>query len=201
MVNFNGYAQRLDSLVKKLFQEYQAAERKLKSANEYREYMKRSTDKLAVAEAEADYHRALSAKQNAFRALNSNRAKIAAIRKELSDEVSEAFAVNPEMVDTKALELLKSGIMGASDYARMYNKAVKEENPAMVRLVCKYAAETGEKNGNPELARIGSLGSSYTGENYLSRFDVMVNVYDRSISNPGLMDKWSELTAPLLDAE
>jgi hypothetical protein len=53
--------------------------------------------------------------------------------------------MNPALVDTKALELLKSGVCKPSDYQRLMDQAKEHENCTMQRLISKYAGDAAEQ--------------------------------------------------------
>ena len=62
-----------------------------------------------------------------------------ALRRELESDVRASSTVDPDAIDTNALELLKSGILTADDIFSMVNKY--DNNLTMLRLISKTAKE------------------------------------------------------------
>lgn len=65
------------------------------------------------------------------------------LRSNLKQELDKAGAADSGAIDMSALELLKSGIMNASDYVAMVEKF--NGNTTMKRIISKYATDASEK--------------------------------------------------------
>lgn len=214
MSNFNKYARKVDEIAKAAFEEYRKAEKTLAAAEEKaRQYPQRhgvvdAQYAAKSARAQADVLEAREAMRSAKRTFESHKSELAAIRKELASEIEDAFSVDPAKLDGNTLELLKSGILNASEYAKLMREAQAAGNPTMVRMIGKYAedaaAARGEKYGqNDETARtlraVSYESRQNTGSEHLKAFDYMADVYNRAVNNPGMIDHWGELTAETVE--
>ena len=155
MSQFNQYAQRLDAAFKTAREEYLTAWKNLQDAQKadreaqawraetYRgeNDLRRSRAKAKLLEAEHEFRATERRVWDEF-----DRQK-AAIRTDLEMEVRATTAANPDAVDSNAMELLKSGILGVDDYYTLVGKY--DANPTMLRLIAKYAKEAADdKNGD-----------------------------------------------------
>ena len=215
MSEFNHFAQKLNQIAQAAFAEYRRAEGAYKKAEEQRnKYPQRrgfvdAEYATKAARAEADFLEASEAMKAAQRTFESHKSEIAALRKELAAALEDHYAVDPAALDGATLELLKSGVLKASEYNKLMSKAQSDGNYTMARMIAKYAgdaaAERGEKYGqNDEQAR-ALRGISYTanqnnGDAYLETFDVMSECYSRCCRNPGLIQHWDALVAPDVEA-
>ena len=131
--------------------------------------------------------------------------KLAAIRRDYEKEMTKLFAVDPAKLDTASLELLKSGIMKPEEYASMFNQAANAGNVTMTRMISKYAAEAaakkyGENSSQArELRMIGYSGNLDPAKDRMDTFDGVVEIFRRTVDNPGMISHWDELTAQLLE--
>ena len=147
MSQYNKYAQRLDTAFKTAREEYMEAWNKLQAAQ------KANTDAQAwraeTYRGENDLRRQRARAQlleaeHTFKAAESrvwaefDRQK-EAIRRDLESEVRATSTVDPDAIDTNALELLKSGILTADDIFSMVDKY--DSNLTMLRLISKTAKE------------------------------------------------------------
>lgn len=147
MSKYNQYAKRLDTAFKTAREEYKEAWNKLQAAQ------KANTDAQAwraeTYRGENDLRRQRARAQlleaeHTFKAAESrvwaefDRQK-EEIRRDLESEVRATSTVDPDAIDTNALELLKSGILTADDIFSMVNKY--DNNLTMLRLISKTAKE------------------------------------------------------------
>ena len=147
MSKYNQYAKRLDTAFKTAREEYKEAWNKLQAAQ------KANTDAQAwraeTYRGENDLRRQRARAQlleaeHTFKAAESrvwaefDRQK-EEIRRDLESEVRATSTVDPDAIDTNALELLKSGILTADDIFSMVNKY--DSNLTMLRLISKTAKE------------------------------------------------------------
>ncbi len=215
MSKFNSYARKLDEIAKAAFEEYRKAEQAYKKAEEkQREYPQRggmvSPEYAAkAARAQADYLEAKAAYDNARRNFGAAEAKaIRELREGLETAVNDAYSVDPAKLDTATLELLKSGIMNASEYAKLMSAAQAADNPTMVRMIGKYAQDAADAmatkygQNDPkarELRNVTYQSRAYTGSTYLANFDTVTDVFNRCTRNPALIDKWGDLTGEMVE--
>ena len=147
MSQYNKYAQRLDTAFKTAREEYmeawnqlQAAQKANTDAQAWRAETYRGENDLRRQRAKAELLEA----EHTFKATESrvwaefDRQK-EAIRRDLESDVRASSTVDPDAIDTNALELLKSGILTADDIFSMVNKY--DSNLTMLRLISKTAKE------------------------------------------------------------
>lgn len=147
MSKYNQYAKRLDTAFKTAREEYKEAWNKLQAAQ------KANTDAQAwraeTYRGENDLRRQRARAQlleaeHTFKAAESrvwaefDRQK-EEIRRDLESDVRASSTVDPDAIDTNALELLKSGILTADDVFSLVNKY--DANVTMLRLISKHAKE------------------------------------------------------------
>ena len=143
MSRFNEYARKADAYAKAVFEEYAAAENKLKAAESKRNAYPRKNGlgyeyDAKAARYEAEYVEAKAEYEKLRREMRDYKVDgFKPIRSELEKALADAFAANPEHLDAATLELLKSGIMSADEYNRLMSKATADNNPTMVRLIAK----------------------------------------------------------------
>ena len=203
MSRFNEYARKADAYAKAVFEEYAAAESKLKAAESKRNAFPRKNGlgyeyAAKSARFEAEYQEAKAEYEKLRREMRDYKADgFKPIRKELETAISDAFAANPEHLDAATIELLKSGIM---------SKATADNNPTMVRVIAKYAkdrADQADADRNPDAARafraVAYKGSSVNGNSYLEAFDVMTSCFNRCMENTALMSYWDELNGEIVE--
>lgn len=215
MSKFKQYAQRADEAAREAFKVFQDAQEKLNKAEEKRrEYPKRaglvSDDYLAKsARAEADYQEA----KNNMRAATENMQivgeQMRGIRRDLAAELEKHYRADPAAIDAETLELLKAGILKPSEYSALYEKAGEAGNHTMQRLIGKYAQDAADAPDAKQrytaeeastLRIIGNDSRNVNGAEYLQGFDVIADVYNRCVRNPGLVRKWDMLTNEVIDA-
>lgn len=211
---FNSYAKKLDEQARAAFKAYRDAEAAYKKAEQKaREYPQRhgmvdAQYAAKSARAQADFLEAKQAYDTARRAFRDSDTQFNGMRSELAAAINDAYSVDPAALDSATLELLKSGIMNASEYTKLLEQAKANNNPTMVRMIGKYAADAakarGEKYGQndkeAQALRMAEYNSrSYTGGDRLQAFDNMVELYHRCTNNPGMIDHWNEFTAETVE--
>ena len=163
MSQYNKYAQRLDTAFKTAREEYmeawnqlQAAQKAERDAQAWRAETYRGENDLRRQRAKA----ALLEAEHTFKAAESrvwaefDRQK-EAIRRDLESEVRATSTVDPDAIDTNALELLKSGILTADDIFSMANKY--DNNITMLRLISKTAKELADDKQHTDAKTRGLL--------------------------------------------
>ena len=212
MSRFNEYARKADAYAKAVFEEYAAAESKLKAAESKRNAFPRKNGlgyeyEAKSARYEAEYQEAKAEYEKLRREMRDYKADgFKPIRKELETAISDAFAANPEHLDMATMELVRSGILSANEYSRLIDKAIEADNPTMVRVLSQYAsnraAEATQAN-DTDTARAYSAvaykGNSVNGNSYLEAFDVMTSCFNRCMNNTALMSHWDELNGEIVE--
>ena len=212
MSRFNEYARKADAYAKAVFEEYAAAESKLKAAESKRNAYPRKNGlgyeyAAKAAHYEAEYQEAKAEYEKLRREMRDYKADgFKPIRKELESAIADAFAANPEHLDANTMELLRSGIMSADEYNRLMSKATADNNPTMVRVIAKYAkdrADQADADRNTETARafraVAYKGNSVNGNAYLETFDAMTSCFNRCMNNTALIGHWDELCGEIVD--
>ena len=207
MSKFNAYAKEAETIAKERMTEYQAAIERLKKAEQARrDYPQRggivSADYAAKsARAEADYLEAKEAVRAAKAKMEAGKSELDRIKKVLAADIESSYAADPTQMDSATVELLKSGILKASEYERLYNHAAKAGNPTMMRLIGKYAndrATDEQKNLLPVdrsvLLSIAHSSRQVNGGEYLAGFHLIEDVFSRCIDNPTMINHFDELT-------
>ena len=214
MSKFNSYARKVDEIAKAAFEDYRKAEQAYKKAEEQaRKYPQRhgmvdAQYAAKSARAQADFLEAKQAFDAARRAFRDSDTQFNGMRRELAAAIDDAYSADPAQLDTATLELLKSGILTGSEYAKLLEQAKAASNPTMVRMIGRYAGEAakarGESHGMNDreatALRMAEYNSrSYTGGDRLQAFDNMVELYHRCTNNPAMIDHWDEFTAETVE--
>ena len=217
MSNYNKYAQKFNEIAKAAFAEAQKADDALTAAEDAkRQYPQRTgygitpDYNVKAAKAQAEYLEAEQQKRAVRDKMGYDyRNQVLKLREELQREIEADYRVKPEQIDTNALELLKSGIMSADEYAAMLQNAAANNNYTMARLVGKYAddaaAEVAKRYGvsdqkAKELRYVAIQAKQSHGDKWIDAFDYMLDVYDRATKNPYMRGQWDELCAATVDA-
>lgn len=159
MGKYSSFAQRLDTAYKDALDQFTKAWKKLMDAQEQFDEAQKwhfgetqaerdlntAKARIALAEAKQTFE---STGPSIWANFNQQRAQI---RKELEEAVRADGTANPDAVDNNALELLKSGIMTADEYAAFAEKY--DSNPTMLRFVAKYAREAADAMKDDPKAR------------------------------------------------
>lgn len=163
MSKYNEYAQRLDVAFKTAREEYmeawnqlQAAQKAERDAQAWRAETYRGENDLRRQRAKAELLEA----EHTFKATESrvwaefDRQKDA-IRRDLESEVRATSTVDPDAIDTNALELLKSGILTVDDVFSLVSKY--DDNITMLRLISKTAKELADDKKRTDAKTRGLL--------------------------------------------
>lgn len=214
MSKFNDYGKKVNEIAKDAFKKYREAEAAFKRAeDQQRQYPQRQgiVDAEYAAQSARAYADYLTAKetfkraQEAFRAHNT---EIADLRRQLAADLDAHYAADPAALDGNTLELLRSGILKASEYNRLIDKAQHDGNFTMARMVCKYAGDAATSAGKQygendsrarELRAISYRANDNNGANTLAAFDLMANVFQRATDNPHMIDSWDSLTGEVAE--
>lgn len=211
---YNSYqaAQERVTVAEQELEEAQAEERDVKRQNReriFKEMAEHNTKakRLAVQVAQDEVKRIESTR---FGLLD----RAAQIRKELSAELDETLAADPAQVDANTMTLLNSGILRATDYESMYNKAKASGNATMCRLIGKAAGDYAKKVDDVSTRR--NLNVIYN-DSVSAKRDAMTN-YDEYVymlstatgnpesvyryrSNPGMFEFFLNETADIEESE
>lgn len=214
MSKFNNYAMELDRIVKTSFGIYLKAKKEMEEAADYQrkhpdDYRASVEERVAAARAKASY---LAAEDNFNRIKKSfgeDEVKaIQKLREGLALAVDREYMVDPTQIDSNTLELLKSGIMTATEYKRLADDAEKNNNHTMSRLIGKYAQDAADRTAKEygesdketvALRNVANQSRINTGRGMLDVFDSMSRAYERCATNPALMEKWDDLFSDIIE--
>ena len=209
MSKFNDYGKKVDAIAKEAFKKYREAEAAYKRAeDQQRKYPQRqgivdAEYAAKAARAYADFTQAKADMKRAKEEFSAHNAEIAALRKQLVADLDKHYSADPAALDSNALELLKSGVLKPTEYARMMDQAQSSGNFTMARMIAKYAGDAATSAGKQygendsrarELRAISYRANDNNGANTLAVFDLMANVYSRATENPYMIDSWDSLT-------
>lgn len=212
MGKFRSYADRVNEIAQTAFAAYQAAEAEQKRAEaEVKEYPQRSSGSVTPeyvarsARAQADLLEAREKLHTAQINMNARISDIAGIRRELAAALQAEFCARPDEVDVATLELMKTGILTADEYARLLQSAT---TTTMQRLIAHYAGlaaeeaakKYGEKDRRAMELRAVSIRDSDGASDKLDQFDVLAYTFQRTANNPAMISHWGELTADVIEA-
>ena len=222
MSKYNQYAKRLDTAFKTAREEYMEAWNKLQAAQKantdaqawraetYRgeNDLRRQRTRAQLLEAE---HTFKAAESRVWAEFDRQKEEI---RRDLESEVRATSTVDPDAIDTNALELLKSGILTADDIFSMVDKY--DSNITMLRLISKTAKELADDK-NTDTATRGQLymlcSRIRNGRNSTMRnFDDLVEISNYCSGRGGgglhratpahttaMSEKWEELTGAAVE--
>lgn len=147
MGRYYSFGQRLDAAYKSALDEFAKSWKNLMDAQEKFDDAQKWHFGETQAERELNTAKARIALIEAQAAFESDRTSIwdgfnqqrAQIKKELEESLRADGTANPDAVDNNALELMKSGIMTASDYSSMVERF--NGNATMTRLISRYARD------------------------------------------------------------
>jgi len=209
MRSFARYGVRADQIATEAFKEYKKAEAAFKNAEEIsRKYPKKTgvvDDDYIVksARANADLLEKKAEYEKARTKLQSKSGELVAVRNELENELAEYFSIEPELVDNNIMLLLKSGILTAKEYFKLACDCIDKGNFTMARIISKYAEDEagaaadkyGIENDNYKLLReVGLMGENFNGKNIMDNFDVVLTAFNRTASNPAMIENWEDMT-------
>lgn len=200
---YKDYFKELDEMAKAAFAEYNSAESAYKAATE----RKANTPARNFADAEyaaraaraaADYAEAEQAFSSLKRRMqNEYPGKVDGIRKRLCNAIEADNMANPADIDPATMELLRSGILSASEFRKLLDNAQANGNRTMARIIGKAAMDAAEGKRDDEAASLRGVAYSsqeYSGEAVLEAFDSMKYAFIRAMDNPYMASKWDELT-------
>lgn len=200
---YKDFFKELDEMAKAAFAEYNSAESAYKAATERKNDtpVKQYCDPVYAAKAAraaADYAEAEQAFSSLKRRMkNDYPGKADALRKRLCNAIEADNMANPADIDPATMELIKSGILTASEYRKLLDTAQANGNRTMARIIGKAAMDAAEGKRDDEAASLRGVAYSsqeYSGEAVLEAFDSMKYAFIRAMDNPYMASKWDELT-------
>lgn len=203
MSQYNTFAKKVDEIARTVFAEYVEREQALKEATAK---MNASANGSALekARAQANYEQEKET-YNHFLRNEFEQAKddILNLRQELEKAISSQHVFDAEQVDTVTLELLKSGLLSARDFADILTKAEKNKNYTLSQLVGRYAMkqarETSDTMEQNALYSVHARSNTDSANRYLADFDVLADVFNRTMNNTAMIGHWEQLTGNIIE--
>lgn len=204
MSRYNYIAKKLDELVKSEFKKYQDALNEYEASEKaVKAYNGKSSDPefLRRKATEREKYENFRKAQKAFE--DDSPLRVAALRAELAEKLAADTAAAPERLDMVTLELLKSGILSASEYGNLLHKAELDNNYTMRRLIAKYAGDSAKdsaaKNGENDpvtaaFRMVAAKGGQDPSRAKLAEFDALADIFARCTKNPAMIHFWDSLT-------
>ena len=198
---FNDYAKRVDNSAREHLRAIETAQNELRRAEQLNKEAIQSHDERRMLNAKGNLldcqDAAKRARKDAEIALDGLRG----IPAELDAAITAAATVDPEKVDGAALELMKSGIMTATDYQAMSRKY--SENPTMLRLLAKYSSDAGsaaesdtERQGYNVVSHSCKAAVNFQAQR--DGMEVLLETYRRCVNNPAMIKSYEALTADIV---
>lgn len=209
MSKFNTYIRQINDIAAEAFDEYNAAKNAVDAAESKRNAYPRKNGMgyeyaAKSARFEAEYQEAKATleafKRNGF---YNHRKRMDEVRNAFIAEIGNAFAADPAQLDMATIELMKSGILNASEYSRLMDKAINDGNHTMARMIAQHAKAAADSTDDREDAAafraVAYKGNGMNGNNYIEAFDFVTSLYDRCSRNPALYSKWDELAGEVIE--
>jgi hypothetical protein len=200
MSRFNSYAKELERLTREAAGKLKEAEAKeAAAAKRLKEYPaiggRDSRYNLERTKREIEYTEAKEEAKKLRETLPAELLKdLNVIRKNLQIAVDNYYAVDTSRLSPELLQLLNSDILNVKDISKLMRAAESEGNTTAIRLISDKAAKMSkEAKTTADKAALMSIAdrvNNYTSDNYLTSFDSLVSVAERTMSNTRLLDYW-----------
>lgn len=203
MSEFNSYAKKVDEIARTVFAEYVEREQALKKATDK---MNASANGSALekARAQANYEQEKETYNHFLRnEFEQAKVDVANLRGELEKAISSRHVFDAEQVDTVTLELLKSGLLSARDFADILTKAEKNKNYTLSQLVGRYAMkqarETSDTMEQNALYSVHARSNADSANKYLADFDALTDIFNRTVNNTAMIGHWDSLAGSIIE--
>lgn len=221
MSKFNTYAQQLDAAFKTARGEYVEAYQRFQQAQQANCRANVWTPNESAAEKQVKTARAAACHCTMQRLLLprqapafgvTSRPRAACFAQSWNRKYAPPNLVNPDAIDSNALELLKSGVLTSDDYAAFMEKY--DSNPTMLKLLAHYAAEAAKAtDSRREAATLNAISiDCQSGQSTVLRaFDDICKISDycRGEKHVGdqirpehavnMSSRWEELTSEAVE--
>lgn len=205
MSKFNGYARRVDDVVRAYAKEYRLAKAAVIDAEEQHNKAKANMGLNAETRCkEATAAAQLQLARDNFRNVKLNLVKmndeVSAIRQELVSAIDSEYAAKSSDIDMQTMELLKSGILTERDYVDLLAHA---QNHTMKRLITEKMDEWASSLGEPKSTHIRQLAIKARGDDgreYVEAFDYLADAVNRTTKNDALFDRWDDIAKQTIES-
>lgn len=221
MSRFNSFAVEVDAAIKDYFEKYKSAQKKVNDLKgKIEEAAKDQTreGQYNLAKLQVD----LNVAQEAFTAVKRGNADVLRginkTRENLKSEADRVFCADPSMIDPNVMKLFEYGILSVPEFEALSDKAAKEGNYTMVRLLAAAANEAAEghfKNDRSAVQRLSMVSeraNEYSTGAVLQSFDQIASVakmavgdpnsysYTRTEPNEYFFDHWDEVAGAAIES-
>lgn len=199
-LTMNEYIKKIDEAARENLRRIAAAYKGLERAEKLMTEANASRDERRILNAKSNLLDAQDEVKTARKEAGAALDRLRIMRNELVQDAVRRTTVNPEAVDMAALELMKSGIMRATDYDAMLGKF--PNNPTMARLIAKYAGDAADAEKDDRISRTAfatvaaRARDTVNPEGDIGNFDGMIDLFARSINNHRMIPHYDELAAP-----
>lgn len=220
MTRFNSFAVEVDTAIKKYFEKYRAAQKNVADIEaKIKEAAKDTTpagqyklQKLLID---------LNAAQDAFTA--TKRANVDVLRdisktrENLKSEADLVFLADPSKIDPNVMKLFEYGILSVAEFELLADKAEREKNYTMLRILGAAANEAAEghyKNDRDAIQRllmVSHRATEHTTGAVLRSFDQIVSAAKYAVGDPNayssdhaepneyFFDHWDEVAGAAIE--
>lgn len=203
MSQYNTFAKKVDEIARTVFAEYVEREQALKEATAK---MNASANGSALekARAKANYEQEKETYGHFLRNVPEQaKDDILNLRGELEKAISSQHVFDTEQVDAVTLELLKSGLLTAREFADILTKAEKNKNYTLSQLVGRYAMkqakDTNDKMEQDALYLVHARSNADSANKYLTDFDALTDIFNRTVNNTAMIGHWDNLTGSIIE--
>lgn len=204
MSKFATYAAELYDLCHGYLMERAEAEAEYVSATEFHSRNKRpagvwnnpTVEQVERAnQAEIGLVRAMDRKKRAEGSLlDETKNRIKVLRERLENALAAYFLPNPAAVDSGLMAIIDSGMLSVSEYTKLFEQMVREDNVTMARLVSAAAREAAENETDPvkrgRLTVVAEAGKGLNADMYLKKFDTLVDMFSVCSRNGNMVSAW-----------
>lgn len=196
-MNYKNYVNEFNKLAKEGFAKVKKAEEELEKLKKEKEYGKyndiynKQRLNIDIAEKEEEL-------KDIEKSIRSNIRQFEELKDAANKYIDEKYIANPENIDMKVIELLKSGILKANEYSNLLKKS--SDNLTMNRIIGKYAKQFYDSNEksfdhdtkNELIYRINQAEIN-NGDNYHQKINGLYDTYKRVTNNFAMIRHWDEL--------
>ena len=187
--------EQADGMSRAIFAEYKIGKKALEQAEERFKDSKKGTTEFLIWQGKVNEKR--QELQDVEKRFNTVLGQLKSLRSQLAVAMEQDNTADPKKIDRDMIYLLDSGILSPAEYKKLYEESAG--NPTMQRIIKKRLEtlvedQIGRTDG--EYMQLKSLLYSLpetTAEREIGQFDVLVNVFERSINNKYMIDQWDSL--------
>ena len=186
--------EQADGMSRSIFAEYKIGKKELEQAeSNMKDFPAGSRDYLIWQGKAIERKKELYEIESRF---NTVLSKLQSLRSELALAIEQDNFADPKKIDRDIVYLLDSGILSPAEYKKMYDESAG--NPTMQRIIKKRIEslvndQIGRTDGESMQLRSLLYNMPETrAEEQIGQFDVLINLFERTITNKLMIDQWDE---------